>query len=221
MARSMRTVVRQQLAAGETPAEIRTWFSARYGSSVLLDPPARGPGVLLVAGPALLLIAGGAFAVRAVRGPRPASVGSARRPPRRRTVGALALGAGVVAVGTAVTAALTWGGVRPGAPPSQQPAAAAEPQGSPSASAAPDSRVAQALARLKANDAAGAERLAQAVLKDDSGSPDALLVLGLAEREAGSTEAARTLQRFLAVAPSHPAAPEVRTYLQRLGATAR
>lgn len=37
-----RTEIRRQLAAGQSPNEIRTWFAARYGTSVLLTPSRSG-----------------------------------------------------------------------------------------------------------------------------------------------------------------------------------
>jgi hypothetical protein len=41
----------------------------------------------------------------------------------------------------------------------------------------------------------------------------ALLVLGLAQRDAHDPAATSTLRTFLAVAPNHPAAPQVRRLL--------
>ncbi|RQW94051.1 tetratricopeptide repeat protein, partial [Micromonospora globispora] len=78
-------------------------------------------------------------------------------------------------------------------------------------------RLRLAFALLRAGDPAGAERTAREVLARTPDSPDGLLVLGLAQRGNRSTEAARTLRRFLSVAPQHPAAPEI----SRLLATAR
>ncbi len=44
--------------------------------------------------------------------------------------------------------------------------------------------------------------------------PTALLVLGLARRQLGRPDAAETLRRFLALAPQHPAAAQVRRLLE-------
>jgi hypothetical protein len=44
-------------------------------------------------------------------------------------------------------------------------------------------------------------------------SPDALLVLGLAQRQSDRAQAEVTLRRFLTAAPEHPAAPEIRRLL--------
>jgi cytochrome c-type biogenesis protein CcmH len=46
MARQMRDVVRERLAAGETPDQVKAYFAERYGEWVLLSPPARGFGLL-------------------------------------------------------------------------------------------------------------------------------------------------------------------------------
>jgi len=39
MAASMRALVRQRVAAGESPSSIRAWLVARYGDYVTYDPP--------------------------------------------------------------------------------------------------------------------------------------------------------------------------------------
>jgi cytochrome c-type biogenesis protein CcmH len=47
MARQMRDLIRERLAAGDTPAQVETYFVQRYGEWVLLAPPARGLNLLL------------------------------------------------------------------------------------------------------------------------------------------------------------------------------
>ncbi|MGY2084536.1 cytochrome c-type biogenesis protein CcmH [Blastococcus sp. SYSU DS0539] len=61
-ARGMRAVIADQVAAGESPEEIRDWFVGRYGEWILLDPPREGVGWLLVVLPGAALL-GGALAV--------------------------------------------------------------------------------------------------------------------------------------------------------------
>lgn len=61
-ARGMRAVIADQVAAGESPEEIRDWFVARYGEWILLDPPREGVGWALVVLPGVALV-GGAIAV--------------------------------------------------------------------------------------------------------------------------------------------------------------
>ncbi|MET8907770.1 cytochrome c-type biogenesis protein CcmH [Micromonospora sp. NPDC004551] len=74
-------------------------------------------------------------------------------------------------------------------------------------------RLRLAFALLRAGDGAAAQETARDVLTREPDSPDGLLVLGLAQRNSRSVEAGDTLRRFLAVAPAHPAAAEVRRLL--------
>ncbi|NES39047.1 tetratricopeptide repeat protein, partial [Micromonospora sp. PPF5-17] len=74
-------------------------------------------------------------------------------------------------------------------------------------------RLRLAFALLRSGDAAGAERTARDALTDSPDSPDGLLVLGLAQRTTRPADAPTTLRRFLAVAPEHPAAAEIRRLL--------
>jgi cytochrome c-type biogenesis protein CcmH len=71
LARQMRTQIRQQLAAGDTPDQIRQRFVTAYGPSVLISPPDNGWGRALAMAPWVLLagggLAGGLFLRRAVR----------------------------------------------------------------------------------------------------------------------------------------------------------
>lgn len=59
LAREMRAVVRDQLAAGRTPEEVKAYFVDRYGEWILLAPPARGFNLLLYVLPFAGLAAGG------------------------------------------------------------------------------------------------------------------------------------------------------------------
>jgi cytochrome c-type biogenesis protein CcmH len=58
MARQMRDLIRERLAAGDTPREVETYFVQRYGEWVLLAPPARGLNILLWLAP-FAAVAGG------------------------------------------------------------------------------------------------------------------------------------------------------------------
>lgn len=55
LARDMRALIREQLAAGKSREEIIQYFVDRYGNYVLLTPPARGAGVPVWAAPVVLL----------------------------------------------------------------------------------------------------------------------------------------------------------------------
>ena len=56
---TVRDTIRQQVAAGRTDQQIETYLVARYGSAIVLDPPARGWSLLVW----LLPLLGGALAV--------------------------------------------------------------------------------------------------------------------------------------------------------------
>ncbi len=59
LARDLRLIVRERIAAGDSDDEVRDFLVARYGEFVLLRPRAHGVGLLLWAlPPGLLLIAG-------------------------------------------------------------------------------------------------------------------------------------------------------------------
>jgi len=58
MAGDMRAMVRQRIAAGETPEQIRAWLIERYGNWVSYDPPLEPMTWPLWAAPILLILAG-------------------------------------------------------------------------------------------------------------------------------------------------------------------
>lgn len=74
IAGDMRRLVRERIAAGDSDAEIRAYFHARYGDFVLLRPPFDARTWLLWGAPGLILLAGGYAALRMLRreGPAPA-----------------------------------------------------------------------------------------------------------------------------------------------------
>ena len=59
LAADLRRDVFEQMQAGKSDAEIKTWLTARYSDFVLYDPPLHGGTLLLWFGPALVLLAGG------------------------------------------------------------------------------------------------------------------------------------------------------------------
>ncbi len=60
LARDLRKIVREHVAAGETDEQITAWMVARYGDFVRLRPPVNWGTALLWASPVIaLLVAGG------------------------------------------------------------------------------------------------------------------------------------------------------------------
>ncbi|MBQ1016821.1 cytochrome c-type biogenesis protein CcmH [Micromonospora sp. D93] len=235
IAESMRQVITDQVAQGRRPEEIRRWFVDRYGEEVLAQPPVWGPALLLWVVPAVALLGAGYAARRTLqprrrdRDRRPPDGGARdRRPPRSAW---LFTGAGLVALVASVAVAADQL-----APPAPQ-RVAADPttvalrlahdlEGQQRYDAAaqmyrealrerPDEAVQLrlAFALLRSADATGAEGTAREVLRHSPDSPDGLLVLGLAQRTTRPADATKTLRRFLAVAPAHPAAAEIRRIL--------
>ncbi|MEU5530861.1 cytochrome c-type biogenesis protein CcmH [Micromonospora chersina] len=237
IAAAMRQVVADQLAQGRDRAEIRRWFVQRYGADVLTDPPARGVRLLLWGVPVLALLAGGYAALRTLR-PGVARAGSAptgsvaRGTPDARAARRAWRVASVGVVALVATVAIVADRLDPPARPAPaDPVAVAlqlahdlETQDRYDAAAQmyqealrdrpdDDVRLRLAFALLRAGDGAAAQRTARDVLAREPDSPDGLLVLGLAQRNSRSAEADDTLRRFLAVAPAHPAAAEIRRLL--------
>ncbi|WP_443019497.1 cytochrome c-type biogenesis protein [Sphingomonas adhaesiva] len=58
MAGEMRALVRQRIAAGDTPVQVRDWLIQRYGDYVSYDPPLGRATIALWLAPLALLAAG-------------------------------------------------------------------------------------------------------------------------------------------------------------------
>jgi cytochrome c-type biogenesis protein CcmH len=58
LALEMKDVVREQLRAGRTPDDVKSYFVAKYGEWILLEPPRRGINLLAYVLPAVALAAG-------------------------------------------------------------------------------------------------------------------------------------------------------------------
>ena len=67
LARSMRSLVREQLAQGKSPDEVKAYFVSKYGEWILLAPSAHGFNLLAYAAPLLLVLGGAAVIFVAVR----------------------------------------------------------------------------------------------------------------------------------------------------------
>jgi len=74
LAQEMRQLVRQQLAEGRTPDQVKGYFVSKYGEWILLAPPASGFTLLVYALPIGALLVGALvvfFAVRRWTGQQP------------------------------------------------------------------------------------------------------------------------------------------------------
>jgi cytochrome c-type biogenesis protein CcmH len=58
LSREMQSVVRERLAAGETPEQVKAYFVSRYGEWILLQPRARGINLLVYGLPGVALVVG-------------------------------------------------------------------------------------------------------------------------------------------------------------------
>lgn len=67
LAQEMKQLVREQLAQGKTPEEVKAYFVGRYGEFVLLQPEPRGFNLVVYVLPFLALVVGGWILVGAVR----------------------------------------------------------------------------------------------------------------------------------------------------------
>lgn len=71
LARDMRLLVREQVAAGRTDAEIKSYLVDRYGEFVLFRPTFSAANLLLWIGPFAVVLIAGAALLFAARRPRP------------------------------------------------------------------------------------------------------------------------------------------------------
>ncbi|QGN49902.1 cytochrome c-type biogenesis protein CcmH [Micromonospora sp. WMMD558] len=127
MARGIRETIREQVRAGREPDEIQRWFVDRYGPGILLEPPARGLGLLLWWLP-VAFVPSALAGLAVVRWARRRGAGSAVRPtgrtaeaevvpPGRSGLSALVLAAAVaVALAVGLAAAGQGTGDQPAGP---------------------------------------------------------------------------------------------------------
>jgi cytochrome c-type biogenesis protein CcmH len=67
LAVDMRAVVREQLAQGKSPDEVKAFFVARYGENILMEPPAEGFNLAVYILPGLAVLAGIVVVVLLIR----------------------------------------------------------------------------------------------------------------------------------------------------------
>ena len=80
IAAQLRNAIREQMAAGKSPDEIRAFLVARYGDFVLLKPPFKASTLLLWGGPFVLVAIGLGFIVL-LRRQMPSTAGAGGAPP--------------------------------------------------------------------------------------------------------------------------------------------
>jgi cytochrome c-type biogenesis protein CcmH len=73
LAADLRHVVRQQMAAGKSDAEIKAFLVARYGDFILMQPPLQTDTLVLWLAPFVVLLGAGSVAFWAIRRARPAA----------------------------------------------------------------------------------------------------------------------------------------------------
>lgn len=67
MARDLRRLVRERIAAGDSDTAIRDYVRQRYGDFILLRPPVQQNTYLLWLFPALITVGGGWWVIRFIR----------------------------------------------------------------------------------------------------------------------------------------------------------
>lgn len=89
LARDLRHIVRQQVAAGKTDQQVIAWLVARYGNFVRLRPPFEASTLLLWGSPVIAVAAGAgiALAARRHRPPPPAPLTAAEQKRLKRLLG--------------------------------------------------------------------------------------------------------------------------------------
>jgi len=61
LSQEMRAIIREQLVAGKSVAEVKQYFVEKYGEWILLEPQPRGFNLTVYIAPVLLLLGGAAF----------------------------------------------------------------------------------------------------------------------------------------------------------------
>jgi cytochrome c-type biogenesis protein CcmH len=80
LARDLRVLVRERLAAGDSDAAVLAFVEARYGEFVLLRPPLKLHTFLLWAAPILLLLGIALYLIRRTHWRRPSLAGAHQQP---------------------------------------------------------------------------------------------------------------------------------------------
>jgi cytochrome c-type biogenesis protein CcmH len=226
-AAEMRAVVREQLGAGGTDEQVRDFFAERYGTWILLAPPAQGPELVLWLAPGVALAGGALLLVhRARRGHRAnPSAASPAKLGRAATVVIVVVLALAVGLPVAVALAPRGGGdqITGRAAPGNQVAPSLQDL---EASVARDPREVVALvalgdAYLYAGRSSDAVAVYLRALQVEPDNVPASLALGVVLLAAGRPAEARALfDRVLVTSPDQPDALLYRALARyQLGAT--
>jgi cytochrome c-type biogenesis protein CcmH/NrfF len=225
LAKSMRRIIDEQIAAGESEHEIREYFVERYGDWVLLSPRAEGSGWLVWALPGTAVLVGLVAAGQLVRRRTEARPVRGSQAVRWVTVGgvlAVALGVLIsVSLDERGEGELATGNVTPLGAQAPAPEDSATDAGLQELEAAveqsPDDlrlRLALASSAFESGRLDVVRAQADEVLGREPGNVDALMLRGLAAESAQDEEARAALRRFLELAPpDHPAVPLVEELL--------
>ena len=84
LAKDLRSIVRERVAAGDSDDDVRNYLVSRYGDWVLLNPPLRLKTLLLWVSPLLMLLVGAVFMWRFMRS-RSDKMSSAKEEPQPLT----------------------------------------------------------------------------------------------------------------------------------------
>jgi cytochrome c-type biogenesis protein CcmH len=67
LSQEMKDVIRQQLAEGRSPEEVKAYFVSKYGEWILMEPRPQGFNLAVYLLPVIALLAGGAFVFMTAR----------------------------------------------------------------------------------------------------------------------------------------------------------
>ena len=219
-AAQMRTIVRDRLAAGASDDEVRAYFVARFGTWVLLAPPADGLGALLWILPGASMLAGALALlwrarwrrfdlVRPARTDVDSDVAPAVAPATARSRWPAAAGVGLILVAVAVPLVVAIAprvvGQEISGRPASQTLLGLEELESRARAQPDDTTTALELgaAYLDAGRAADAAATYGAVLQQEPDLVEAVLGLGVAALDGGRPDAALALlDRALAIDPT-------------------
>ena len=87
LAKDLRRIIRQRIAAGESDREVVAWMVARYGDFIMLSPPFDAMTLLLWGAPVIAVATGAGVALLARR--RPVPPPAPLSPAERRSLDAL------------------------------------------------------------------------------------------------------------------------------------